>query len=255
MNAKFLLGSLLVVPLLPIMYVQGKRIKAAIPSLPEAQGTHGITEVGASETLSLITIGESTIAGVGVETHEEGFTGALSRSLAEATKKNIRWQVYAQSGFTLAKVTATIIPTIKEEATDLIVIGMGGNNAFELNSPDRWRRDSIKLIQSLRSKFEQTPIVFANMPPIKDFPAFTPLLKAVAGNLVELYAQELEKLCGNYSNVLFNSEIITLSKWIERLDYRYTPQDFFSDGVHPSKLTYEKWAQETSEFIGKKVAL
>ena len=42
MNLKYTLGSVLTIPLLPIMYYQGKRIRANVPELPEASGIRGI---------------------------------------------------------------------------------------------------------------------------------------------------------------------------------------------------------------------
>ena len=31
-----------------------------------------------------------------------------------------------------------------------------------------------------------------------------------------------------------------------------TPEDFFSDGVHPSELAYQVWAKDVAEFIQEK---
>ena len=86
MNTKYLLGSILALPLLPVMYFQGKRIKASVPNLPEAKGTAGIAVANSEHSMNLLTIGESTIAGVGVETHEEGFTGTLAKELAKKVR-------------------------------------------------------------------------------------------------------------------------------------------------------------------------
>ncbi|WP_420318496.1 SGNH/GDSL hydrolase family protein [Ekhidna sp.] len=255
MNPKYLLGGLVSLPLLPIMFYQGMRIKAKIPPLPEAKGLNGIANVSAKRTIRLITIGESSMAGVGVNTHEEGFTGTLAERLAGIIKVNVSWKVYAKSGFTVKRATQKIIPSIKEDKVDLIVVGLGGNDAFELNTPSGWIKDVHELILSLRTKFGNVPIVFSNMPPIKDFPAFTPLMKFAIGNLVEIFAEELEKVCQRTDHVYFSSEIIKVSDWIDRLGNRHSHEDFFSDGVHPSKLTYQTWANVIAKFIEKEVTL
>lgn len=254
-NLKYCLASIFTIPLLPLLYIQGKRVRSSVPSLPEANNPSGTLNIGSNQTLRLLTIGESTIAGVGVSTHEEGFSGTLALSLAESMNANIEWRVYARSGYTINQLTHKIIPKIEEKSVDIIVIGMGGNDAFELNSPKRWRKGVIKLISTLQSKFVKTPIIFTNMPPIKDFPAFTPLIKLVMGNLVLLYRHELISICKNFPNVYFSDEVITLSDWIKRLDSQYQPHDFFSDGVHPSKLTYQTWAKEISKFAVQNIEL
>ena len=253
MNYKYVLGSLAAIPLLPLLYVQGKRVKSSVPVLPEATGTSGIVKSENDRILKVIVIGESTIAGVGVKTHEEGFSGTLAKELSRQLNVSIGWRVYARSGYNLKKVTYKIIPKIGEEKADLIIIGMGGNDAFELRSPRSWKKDVEEMIDALRQKFGSTPIIFNNMPPIKDFPAFTPAIKFVIGNLVELFGTELQEVARSKPDVYFSSDRITLSDWIEKLQSRYTREDFFSDGVHPSKLTYQTWAREMADFIVKSV--
>ncbi|MDV7400846.1 hypothetical protein RZS08_56035, partial [Arthrospira platensis SPKY1] len=95
LNAKYALGLLFALPLLPLMAYQGKRAKASIPKLPEASGTAGCCATSPEAPhFRLIAIGESTIAGVGVRTHEEGLTGALACAIAEAKGVNVHWKVY-----------------------------------------------------------------------------------------------------------------------------------------------------------------
>ncbi len=250
-DLKYLLSGLAVVPLLPLMYIQGKRIRASVPSLPAAKGGLGRSGGGTGRPLRLITLGESTIAGIGVETHEEGFSGTLARALADQLGKPVDWKVYARSGYTAERVTEKLIPQIAETDIDLIVIGLGGNDAFHLNPPWRWRRSIRALIAALRQRFSETPVVFTNMPPIKNFPAFTPLIKRVVGSHVELLGQSLDQVTGPMPNVFYYARVITLEDWRGRLGVSAPPADFFSDGVHPSALTYQVWARDVAGYIGR----
>ncbi len=249
MNYKYLIGSFLSVPLLPIMYVQGKKIRRNVPELPEAKGTIGTAYSKSDKELRIITIGESTIAGVGVKTHEEGFTGSLARQLAEKLGVNIRWKVYAKSGYTAKTVRNKILPKIAEKNADLIVIGLGGNDAFKLNNPLKWKLSISRLIRDIQAKFGNTPIAFTNMPPIKEFPAFTSTIKWTIGNLVEILGKELAKSVGKFKDVYYNEEVLTLDEWVNKLGNEAEPEDFFSDGVHPSKLTYEEWGKDFANFL------
>jgi lysophospholipase L1-like esterase len=250
MNLKYCFGALISVPLLPLMYFQGQKIRKSVPALPEASGTSGIaTLIGASKTIHMITIGESTIAGVGVKTHEEGFSGSLARELGSLIHANVSWKVYAKSGYTASKVREKIIPEIKESRVDLIVIGLGGNDAFTLNTPKRWKRNIDELIQELEIKFPKAVIFFCNMPPIKEFPAFTTIIKFTIGNLVEILGQELALTIQKFDHVYYASDIITIAGWIEKEKQNLKKQDFFSDGVHPSPLTYQTWAKEIASLV------
>ena len=246
---KYLIGILCSLPLSPILYLQGKQIRAKVPSLPEASGTEGVTNSNQPVDLQLITIGESTMAGVGVKTHAEGFSGTFAKELAAKTKKNIHWKVYAKSGITAKRVPSELITNITEKQADLIVIGLGANDAFEGNSPYTWRKGIEQTIRSLRIKFPDAPIFFTNMPPIKEFPAFTFLIKQTIGNLVELHGQELQRIVLNQPALFYNAEVLWVKNWLKGALANKTTIDFFSDGVHPSKLTYQEWAKDFANFV------
>lgn len=249
-DIKYILSGLWVAPLLPLMAIQGKRIRASVPRLPPAKGTSGYIGAGKAQPLRLITLGESTIAGIGVETHAEGFSGTLARALADQLGKPVAWKVYAKSGYTAERVTEMLVPQITETDIDLIVIGLGGNDAFHLNPPWRWRRSIRELIAALRQRFPETPVVFANMPPIRNFPAFTPLIKRVVGSHVEWLGQALGHVVRPLPNVFYYARVITLEDWRDRLGVSVPPAGFFSDGVHPSALTYQVWARDVAGYIG-----
>ncbi|MEL7427742.1 MAG: SGNH/GDSL hydrolase family protein [Bacteroidota bacterium] len=247
---KYLLAAVPTVPLLPIMYLQGQRIRRTMPQLPPATLPEGLVELGTKlPTKRLIFLGESTVAGVGVKTHAEGFAGTMAQALAEGWQSNVDWRVYAQNGYTARTVRKRLLPQIQEKEADWIVIGLGGNDAFGLNSPLHWRRELQQLIDELRLAFPTTPIAFANMPPIKIFPAFTPLMKQTIGNLVELLGDTLVEVVQAYPQVYYNAERIELRTWEQRHGVSGRVEDYFSDGVHPSLLTYQVWARDMARFI------
>ncbi len=253
MNLKYFFGILISIPLLPVLYFQGKQVRQKVPILPEAKGTEGVSvSLGNPKNkLKILALGESTIAGVGVKTHQEGFTGTLANELGAKLNAKITWKVYAKSGCTAKNVTEKIIPKIKENDNDIdaIVIGLGGNDAFTLNTPWKWKRHIRELIFALRSQFKNGNIIFTNMPPIKEFPAFTPIIRFVLGNLAEILGEELEDVVSGFENVFYHSQTITLQNWSKKMNIDTKPEDFFSDGVHPSILTYQTWAKDFSDFV------
>lgn len=258
MNLKYLLGVPLIIPCLPILYLQGKRIRKEVPELPEAVQPYGLAiprKQNLDRPFRLITLGESTIAGVGVQTHEEGFSGTIAKELAQQLERPVSWKVYAKSGYTAKRKAFKLVPLIEEKEVDLILIGTGGNDAFHLNTPRAWRQAIRKLIQSIREKFPKTPLAFLNMPPIKTFPAFTSLIKFSIGNLVEILGEELEKITNAYPKVYYNAEIISPKGWPQKLGIEAAENDFFSDGVHPSKLTYQLWAKDFCQYMLKEKEL
>jgi lysophospholipase L1-like esterase len=249
MSLKYYIGVIISFPLLPIMYFQGKNIRKNVPKLPEARNPKGYIKTAAEKTLKIIAIGESTIAGVGVDFHKNGFIGSLAREISEKTNNSVLWRVYAKSGYSAKMIRKKMIPKIEDSNADIIVVGLGGNDAFKLNSPDIWMYNINLIIKDLKRKFPKTPIYFTNMPPIKEFPAFTGIIKFVIGNLVEILGKRLSKKVSTKKNVHFNDEIIQFKIWKERYQIEGDITTFFSDGVHPSKLTYQIWGKDMATFI------
>ena len=64
-------------PLLPILWLQGRRVRKHTPRLPEAPGPTVGTIPAAGYALRLLVIGESTVAGCGAPDHAQALTGQL----------------------------------------------------------------------------------------------------------------------------------------------------------------------------------
>lgn len=252
MIIRYITQTLLAVPLLPILYFKGKQIRKSIPKLPEAIGTEGMAGKEHKAEIRLLCLGESTMAGVGVKTHQEGFVGTLAKELSTLVAKKVKWKVMAKSGYTAKDINQKLVSKITENY-DIIVIGLGGNDSFQLNSPMQWQKDVQVLIDSVRIKHSDIPIAFTNMPPIKLFPAFTWPINYVLGGRGELLGEALEQVVAKNSNVYFSSEIIDLEVWTKRYSVKNETSAFFSDGVHPSLLTYQVWAKDFANFLISKV--
>ena len=237
------------------MYVQSKLIRKNIPDLPEAIEPSGSVEVAGSKPFQLVTIGESTVAGVGVDKHSEGFTGTLAKQLSEVLGRTINWSVYAKSGYNAKKVHQEILPQIKEAKIDLVVVGLGGNDAFEFTAPFWWERNISAIISDVRARFPKVPIAFANMPPVREFPAFSSLMHNAIGNQVDYLGVTLTAITKEFDDVHFDNSQLDFRTWVEENNLDLIPEDFFSDGVHPSVLTYQKWAENFAVFVEKEAKL
>jgi lysophospholipase L1-like esterase len=251
MTIKYLIGIALGIPLMPIIYVQGKKIRKQVPKLSEAKGNGGNCYKENQKAVQVLFIGESTFAGVGVQTHEEGFAGTFAKELSNQINRSVYWKVYAKSGYTAELIYKKLIPKIEEKEVDLIIVGIGGNDAFQLTTIQKWDHDIDKLIKDLQIKFPEGVIVFTNMPPIKEFPAFTLPIKFIIGNLVEILGEKLNKRVQSFQKTYYNNRVIRINEWKGKISGYETNEKLFSDGVHPSKLAYQIWANEMVIFVLK----
>jgi len=175
----------------------------------------------------------------------------MAQYLHQHTGKTVQWQVLAKSGYTAREATDLLAPQIPVKPIDLIMIGLGGNDTFQINSPLKWKRDFEELIQSTRQRQPDCPIVIANMPPVGGFPAFPKLIQLFLGGLVSLHGKSILDFPKKYPNVYYYYHPIRFNDWESRTSQSSDINDFFSDGVHPSALTYQLWAEQIAGNILK----
>ncbi len=245
---KFYLGAILVLPFLPLLLWQGKRLRSKIPDLPEAAGPRK-GYVGANQaSLNVLILGESTMAGVGVSDQREGIAYQIAHSLHLQTGNSIQWQVVATSAFNAKKALKKLVPQIPNKTFDIIIIGLGVNDTIERNSPIGWKRDLGALLNELR-EHHSCPIVLAHRGPVEYFPAFPYSFKLILGNLIQLHWQIIQDLEDQIPDFYIINDTIRLEDWADKVGGSTNSDKFFSDGVHPSKMTYQLWGEEIASYI------
>ena len=86
----YVFGGLIILPLAPFLYWQGRRVRKRVGKLPDAAG-ETIGQFGEyEENLNLLAIGESTVAGVGASSHADALGGQLARFLSLEIGKSVR---------------------------------------------------------------------------------------------------------------------------------------------------------------------
>ena len=251
----YYLAATLLLPFFPILLVQGFFLKKRIPSLPEANGPMNGQTPGESPSLNMLAIGESTFAGVGINSQQEGITRAIAHQLHNLTGKQIKWEVVARSGYNARKTRKKLISKVNGSSYDLIVIGLGGNDTFELNRPLRWKRHMEMLVLDLQAQYPDSKIIIANLPPVGQFPAFPLTFRWILGGLVHLHASVIKPLSKEIPNTFYINEAFTFGQWHDKISGDYTAEDFFSDGVHPSALTYRLWGEDIASYFHQNVLL
>lgn len=245
-------GLLLAIPFLPILIIQAKKVRKSIPRLPEANlNITGSTDVN-TESIRLITLGESTVAGVGLKDHADGITGQLAKTISTHINKKVEWEVIAKTGYGAKKVAEHLVPNIPVTQVDLIVIGLGANDTFEFNSTLTWKKHVMKLIAAIRTKHKDCPIVFVNMPPIGQLLAFPKVMRIILGSLVTFHGLTLKSIVNKHPHVYYINKRIRFEDWRKKCDTNVTIEDLFCDGVHPSAIAYSIWGREVGEFIIEK---
>jgi lysophospholipase L1-like esterase len=71
-------------------------------------------------------------------------------------------------------------------------------------------------------------------------------------NWVQSLQEQMIEIPISENWVYFNPEIITFSSWKDKLNLDIELEEVFSDGIHPSKISYHLWAEIVAPFIFEK---
>lgn len=177
------LPELIALPLLPLLTVQGRRVRRRTPRLPEAAGpVSGIC--GAhypGVALRLLAVGESPVAGVGVDTHEQAITAVLANTLSRRLEKPVRWRACGLNGITVAQAQAGLLPLVPAEPVDLLLVAFGVNDSTSFHSSGRWQADLALLLHSLQQRCQPRLVLLSGVPPMGRFPSLPQPLRWVLG--------------------------------------------------------------------------
>ena len=223
--------------LFPVLLYQGKQARRTTPRLPEAGGSPcGQYGEGAPASRILV-IGESTAAGVGVETHDQGLASQLAREIHERTGQTIAWHTFGVNGIRLGALVHTLEAAELPEAEG-VLLSMGVNDTTGFTPRFRFRRQLQALRELLAPRYSG-PILLLSVPPMHLFTALPSPLRHVMG----WRARQLDNL------------YIRLARQFPE-DFRYVnypvvtdPELLARDGYHPGQKGYRYIAEALADRV------
>lgn len=218
--------------------MQGKRVKKDTVRLPEASGDrYSLNSVGKS----ILHLGESTVAGVGVELIQQGLSANTAQYLNEQSNsdKQFHWSCIGQNGATTNDLltNADVQQQIKalDCAPDILLITMGVNDTTGFVSTKDWHNNLEKLVDTVAS--EKTEVFFTAVPSMHRFPALPTPLNWLLGARAKLLDEHLRSLCGNRGWCYIAAEIALQPEWMAE------------DGYHPNADGYRVWGEKIATKI------
>ncbi|GAB3542663.1 SGNH/GDSL hydrolase family protein [Noviherbaspirillum agri] len=229
------LPELIAIPLLPFLIAQGKYVRRVTPRLPEAMGpTTGVAgEHHPGRTLSLLAVGESPVAGVGVDTHNDAITGQLAHTLAVMLSRPVVWRAYGKNGATAAEVLEEILPTIPTLPVDVVLVALGVNDTTAFRTITHWRTDLHAVLAAVAERCTPRLILVSGVPPLAHFPALPQPLRWVMG----LKAHSLDIAAAELALKTPRTVYVPLA--LDTSDATMMARD----GYHPSTKGCTEWAR------------
>ncbi|KXZ70852.1 SGNH/GDSL hydrolase family protein [Acinetobacter venetianus] len=223
--------------LLPIIAIQGIKVRKKMPRLPEASGERdGV--IGSGKPLSLLILGDSAAAGVGVETQQDALSGAIITELGN--EFTLTWKLQAQTGNTTQQVIQAA-KQIRDQQYDIVITSIGVNDVTKFTSARSWLKQQKQLFADIQNRFKPKLIIVSGVPPMQHFPALPNPLAWLFGK----YAAQMNQV---------------LQQWLMPQDkfkfIQYDIKEFqalnlpmASDGFHPSKEIYAIWGQQIALLV------
>lgn len=222
--------------LLPAIIVQGYRVKKNTPRLPEPQGERQ-GRIGQGPSLSLLILGDSAAAGVGVTQQQEALLGAVLTELA--TDYQVDYHLEAKTGDNTAQILAAA-QGLAARHYDVIVTSVGVNDVTKFRDPQQWIVQQQQLYAELEQRFSPQLILISAVPPMEQFPALKPPL----GWLFGRYAAQMNALLAEFIEQGADAEVNYQLLKYDVAHYKRLNIEMAADGFHPSQAVYQIWGNE-----------
>lgn len=223
---------LLFLLLAPLLWWQGRWARKRTLRLPEASGACSGFIAAGGITRCLVVIGESPVAGVGVDCYENSLTAELARALAAHSGHCVKWHALGENGINLRDTRARLAPRLAGLQPDLLIVALGVNDSTGLTPRRRWRAELAALLRDLQDK-TAAPVLFAAVPPLGSFSALPQPLRFWLGLRARLLDTDLRRAMHGRRNVLLSPPLPPL-----------TPAELAADGYHPSAAGCKVWAAQ-----------
>ena len=225
------LSRVAMIPVAPVLYAQGKRLRRDTPILPPAALPWNGSVAGPTP-LRLLVFGDSTSAGVGASTQEEGLPGNLARELSERLGRGVEWRAVGESGATARNLLDAFMHEALSEQCDIAFISVGANDALGLRSRAVFGRDIHSLLTQLRATSPDCTIIMSSLPAFFRFELLPNPLKRNLYRHSQSLESEARRVVARFDNA-----------WMCAPPPPYTEGFFASDLFHPSELGYRDWAR------------
>ena len=227
----------------PLLFLQGLWVRIRTPRLGEAagpkKGSAGQGSAGQSQTLQMLTLGDSIIAGVGVKTTDQALPAQLSAALSRKLGHAVSWTSH---GFNGAR-TRDLVRWAAEAHlgwAGLVVVSNGLNDITSQMPLLAWQKEVDSLFTGLRSAAPRALIAQLGIPPLGHFPALPQPLRGIMGRRARAFDAALEEQLEPLSGVVY-------------LPFREAPDSalFAADGYHPGPEAVGIWAQSLAEKVAE----
>lgn len=232
------LATLLTWLAFPVYVWQGLGVRRRTERMYPAKGPvlHAIP--GDEPAISLLVLGDSSAASVGIGHSENGLAAQLALILSRRTGRAVRWRAAGFNSATSGQVRDHVLPNLSAEPWTYIVLSIGTNDTKNFHSVPRFKKEFGGLLYALRAKWPEARVVWSPVVEFTRVPALPPLL----GRILEIRAGAINRMGGRLC--LERGAVPA-----ERLPILDPQLGFSTDGFHASEAGYRAWAEHLADLV------
>ncbi|QDE31224.1 SGNH/GDSL hydrolase family protein [Shewanella polaris] len=248
--------------LAPVLLLQGLKVRRTTPKLPEPEGER-IGKTGPNPTLSLLILGDSAAAGVGVSNQQHALLGQVVEQLSPQLE--LSYALFAKTGSTtsttlhaLHEHINTEHPILGQKHYDVIVTSLGVNDITSSVSCEKWLQQQKELFELIAKQYQPKLILVTALPPLGLFPALPHPLRWSLGQRANQFNRQLQQLLIKLNQqVDLPTDFRLIKLPLENPQPDITMLEFMrqvmaTDGFHPGAPIYSAWANLVVEQIQDK---
>ena len=219
----------------PFVLPQAILLKRSLPRFVAPEGEKE-GDLGSSERLRFLGLGDSIIAGVGAESMENSLVSKTARRVSEKFEKGVSWEAAGRIGATSSKVLDRM--KLPKEPFDLILVSVGVNDVTALTKIGEWRSNLNELLTRLTQQSPNSQIAVLGLPPIDGFPVLPFPLNKVFGLRARHFTTIAEEVCSEFDQAV-----------LVPLVFDPHPDQFSADGFHPNEDSFDEIAEEVVTYF------
>lgn len=235
MSSSFLIiGSWL---LFPVYVIQGLWVRARSMRLSPAEGplSGQFGEGGAD--FRILTIGDSSCAGVGVPETASTVAPSLARHTYERSGKTVSWNMSGHNSAVAGEIRDIVVPNLEEADYTHIFIMIGTNDIKNWHTGKRWKREFGGLLYALRTRFPRAQIYWHQAIDFNEVPALPQPLAMIMNWRRILFNRKGAQLC-------LERGVVAIPPLPDT-----QPEGYCEDGFHANSAGYDAWASHMIDYL------
>ena len=201
-----------------------------------------------AEPVSLVMLGDSTVAGLGAETAQDSLVVQTAQRVADELGRPVDARGLGVSGARTRDVREEQVPLIDADV-DVVVIVIGANDVTHLIPPWSMDDETTALLTAAHRRAPEAVVVLGGIPLFGEARAFDEPLRSVVDAYATVVRRQQRRAAAGIEGVTFVDIATQASP-----RFVGVPDAMSRDGFHPAATGYGFWADALAPAIAAAVA-